>query len=120
PTAVTARIGMPYFSPSSTSLAKLESVCCSYLLPTKIERARHVALSLIASSIEAVTVSLDKSSPITLLPPDTLKTIGTSVLGITDVRRTPLVIIKESAYGKRGLIVLLGISNLSVGPKKYP
>jgi hypothetical protein len=79
-----------------------------------------MALSLIASSTEFVIVSLDKSSPTILLPPETLKTIGTSVLGFTEVRKTPLVTIKESAYDKSGLIVLLGTSNPSVGPKKYP
>jgi hypothetical protein len=90
------------------------------LLPTNIERATQVAFNLMASSIEVVIVSLDKSSPIILLPPETRKTIGTLMLGLTDVRKIPLVIIKESAKGKRGFIVVLGTSNPSVGPKKYP
>jgi hypothetical protein len=42
------------------------------------------------------------------------------LFGFTDVRKIPLVSIKESAYDKSGFIVLLGTSNRSVGPKKYP
>ena len=79
-----------------------------------------MALSLMASSIEAVIVSLDNASPTILVPPETRKTIGTSVLGDTDVRRTPLVIIRESICDNRGFMVFLGTSNPSVGPKKYP
>jgi hypothetical protein len=79
-----------------------------------------VALSLIASSTEVVIVSFERSSPIILLAPETRNTIGMLLFGFTDVRKIPLVSIKESAYDKSGFIVLLGTSNRSVGPKKYP
>jgi hypothetical protein len=50
-----------------------------------------------ASSTDVVILSFERSSPTILLPPETRNTIGTSVLGFTDVRRTPLVSINESA-----------------------
>ena len=53
--------------------------------------AKHDAFNLIASSIEVTIVSFDKSSPIMLEPPETLKTIGTLLSGETDVRKIPLV-----------------------------
>jgi hypothetical protein len=62
----------------------------------KIDNARHDTFSLIASSIDVTIVSLDKSSPIILVPPDTLKTIGTWEVGLTEVRKTPLVNMIES------------------------
>src|SRR5206468_12534709 len=120
PTAVTAKTGIPYFSPSSTSLERFFSVWCSYLLPTKIDNARPDALSLIASSIDVVIVSFERSSPKILVPPDTRSTIGIFDSESTHVLKTPLVSINESACFSSGLIVFFGSSNLSVGPKKYP
>src|SRR4029078_8713220 len=120
PTAVTANIGIPYFSPSLTNLARFDKVLCSYLPPTNTDIARHETLSLIASSIDVVIVSFERSSPKMLAPPETRRTIGTVVFGSTDVLNTPRVNIKESAKGKIGLMVSLGISSLSVGPRKYP
>ena len=83
-----------------------------------IESARQAAFSLIASSIETVIVSFDRSSPTMLVPPETRSTIGTSVVGSTDVLWTPLVSMRESASGKSGAMVLLGTSRRSVGPRK--
>src|SRR6476469_8210118 len=120
PTAVTAKTGIPYFSPSSTSLERLFKVWCSYLLPTKIDNAIHDALILIASSIDVVIVSFERSSPKILVPPETRSTIGIFDSGSTQVRKIPLVNIKESAYFSNGSMVFFGSSNLSVGPKKYP
>ena len=73
-----------------------------------------------ASSSETVISSWDKSSPIILEPPDTLKTIGVSDFGSTEVLWTPLVSIKESQYFSKGAITFFGFSNFSVGPRKYP
>ena len=73
-----------------------------------------------ASLMLTVICSFDKSSPIILEPPDTLKTIGTEDFGSIDVRCTPLVSIIESQYLSNGAVVFLGTSNFSVGPKKYP
>ena len=55
-----------------------------------MDNARHDAFNLIASSIDVTIVSLDKSSPIILEPPETLKTMGTLISGETDVRKIPL------------------------------
>ncbi len=85
-----------------------------------MDKARHAALSLIASSIDVVIVSFERSSPNMLVPPETRKTIGTLDSGVTHLLNTPLVSIKESANLKSGLIVFSGFSNFSVGPKKYP
>src|SRR3954470_21094644 len=85
PTAVTAKTGIPYLSPSSTSLDKLVKVWFSYLLPTKIDKAKQEAFNFIASSIEVTISSLDKSSPIMLEPPETLRTIGILFGGGTEV-----------------------------------
>jgi hypothetical protein len=50
-----------------------------------------------ASSIEVVIVSFERSSPSILLPPETLSTIGILVFELTEVLSTPLVSIRESA-----------------------
>jgi hypothetical protein len=76
------------------------------LEPTKIDNARQETFNLIASSIDVVIVSFDKSSPTILVAPDTLRTIGTLVLGFTDVRKTHLVSISESANDSSGFIVI--------------
>ena len=55
----------------------------------KMDNAKHDAFNLIASSMDVTIVSLDKSSPMMLEPPETLKTIGTLLSGETDVRRYP-------------------------------
>jgi hypothetical protein len=70
--------------------------------------------------MDVVIVSLDKSSPTILDPPETRSTIGVLLSAETDDRSTPLVSINESAKFKSGLIVSLGFSNFSVGPRKYP
>jgi hypothetical protein len=62
--------------------------------------------------------SFDRSSPIIVEPPDTLSTIGVSIVGFTHVLRIPLVSIIESTYFASGPIVLDGDSSFSVGPKK--
>ena len=111
---------MPYSSASLTNRPRLTIVCFSYFEPTKIDIAKPHALSRIASFMLTVISSLDKSSPIILEPPDTLKTIGTGYFGSTEVLCTPLVSINESQYLSIGVIVFLGISNFSVGPRKYP
>jgi hypothetical protein len=61
---------------------------------------------------------LERSSPTILVPPETLNTNGVLISGLTEVRKTPRVTIRESAYGKSGLIVLLGTLRPSVGPRK--
>ena len=50
-----------------------------------------------ASSIDVVISSLERSSCRILVPPETLRTIGISKSGGTDVRRAPRVSISESA-----------------------
>ena len=120
PTAVTARTGIPYFSPSSTNLERLIIVRCWYSLPTYIESATAETLRRIASSIETVMSSSESSLPMILFPPDTLSTIGTSSLEDIEVRSIPLVSIKESAKEISGSMVFLGTSRPDVGPKKYP
>ncbi len=62
-----------------------------------MDNARHEAFNLIDSSMDVTIVSLDRSSPIMLEPPETLKTIGTLLSGGTEVLRIPLVSIMESA-----------------------
>jgi hypothetical protein len=63
----------------------------------KIESARQTTLSLIASSIEVTILSLERSSPIMLVPPEALNTMGVLISGLTEVRKTPRVTIRESA-----------------------
>ena len=118
PTAVTANTGIPYFSASLTNFPKFTIVWYSYFEPTKIDIATALAFRRIASSIETVMSSWDKSSPIIVDPPDTRKTIGVSEVGDTDVLWTPRVTIKESQYFRIGAITFLGFSNFSVGPRK--
>ena len=120
PTAVTAKTGIPYSSASLTSFPRLTIVCFSFFEPTKIDIATALTLSLTASLILVIISSSERSSPITLGPPDTRKTIGVEELASTDVRNTPRVTIKESQCGSNGAIVFLGTSSFSVGPRKYP
>ena len=86
PTAVTAKTGMPYSSPSLTSLPKLTIVCFSFFEPTKIDIATADAFNRIASLILTVISSSERSSPIILGPPETRNTIGTEYAASTDVR----------------------------------
>ena len=67
-----------------------------------------VALRRMISEIEVNCSSLDKSSPTTLLPPETRKIIGFSTAGSIQFRRTPRVIISASAYGIKGFTVSPG------------
>ena len=118
PTAVTAKTGNPYFSASLTNFPRLTMVWYSYFEPTKMDIASALAFSLIASSMETVMSSWDRSSPIILEPPETLRTIGTLVVSGTDVRWTPRVSINESQYFSKGEMTFFGFSSFSVGPKK--
>ena len=88
---------MPYSSPSSTSFPRFTSESCSYGAPTKIESASAVAFSLIASFTDVVIFSFERSFPMILAPPDTLRTTGIGYFSSTDVLKTPRVNIKESA-----------------------
>ena len=76
PTAVTANTGIPYSSDSFTKLLRLTIVCFSYFAPTNIDIATALAFSRTASLTLVVISSLERSSPIMLVPPETRKTIG--------------------------------------------
>ena len=115
--AVTASTGIPNFSPSSTSLARLTSVSFSNSDPTKIESAMAETLRRIQSSMDTVMSSLESSFRI-LVPPETRSTMGLSALGSTEVRSTPRVNMIESAWGNRGSMVFRGSSKPLVGPRK--
>src|SRR3990172_5850307 len=70
--------------------------------------------------MDVVMPSFAKSFPTMLVPPDTLRIIGTALSGGTHERKTPLVTNKASLLGSKGLMVSPGFSNFDVGPRKYP
>ena len=104
----------------STSLAKFDKLSCSYLLPTKTDIETAVALRRRISSMEVTKFSLAKSSPTTVVAPETRKITGLGIAGSIQLRKTPRVIISASAYFHNGLIVSPGFSSIRVGPWKYP
>ena len=62
-----------------------------------IDMARADTFSLIASFTEVTIFSFERSFPMMLVPPETLRTIGIGKLASTEVLNTPLVSISESA-----------------------
>ena len=79
------------------SMPNQKSVNVKWADPTKIDRATADTLRRIASSKEVVTPSSANDGPTMLVPPETLRTIGASALGSTQLRSMPLVSISESA-----------------------
>ena len=75
---------------------------------------------MLTRGVQRTSIDPKSSVPIILEPPDTRRTIGTGNFELIDVRSTPLVSINESQYPSNGGIVFFGISNFSVGPRKYP
>src|SRR3989338_3744122 len=89
--------------------------CLSYSPPIYTEHVIAEAFILIASSIDAVIISLESSFNM-LCPPETLKTTGLSASGGIQVLKAPLVIINASAYGNKGSTVLPRFRKQVVGP----
>ena len=85
--------------------------------PTNIDMATPETFILMASLMETVVPSSARL-PSTLVPPETLNMMGTSTLVSTELLRTPLVSIRQSAYLTSGSIVLPGSSRPEVGPRK--
>ncbi len=75
------------------------------------------AFNRMASSTVTVRPSSESSLRM-LVPPDIRSTIGMSVSGGMQERRTPRVSISELAYGSRSLTVSYGSSSPDVGPRK--
>ena len=78
------------------------------------------ALSLMISWMDVTRFSFAKSSPTTVVAPETRRIMGLGIAGSTQFLSTPRVSIIASAYCTSGLIVSPGFSSLCVGPWKYP